>query len=999
MLFQFKTRDFIRSLMLFLLMGLLFHHSQAQIPSGYYDSANGKTGDQLKAALNDIISGHTTYPYSSSGIDVWDILKEADKDPNNSANVIGIYSGFSMDASAEYNNGDGWNREHVWAKSRGDFGTSEGPGTDCHHLAVADISTNGARGNMNFDYGDTFYTDTQGFYSGSTLSKTSSTADVWEPRDEVKGDVARMMFYMATRYEGENGDVDLELTETLLGSTDKSPYHGKLSVLLEWHQQDPVSAAEIQRNNVIYSYQNNRNPFIDHPEYVCEIYSCSTSGGNIAPYFTSSPVTTLSAESTYSYSITTTDPDGDDVSISASTLPNWMSFTDNGSGSATITGSTQTAGDYSVTLNVSDGSASNSQNYTVNVISSGGGSGSTSELIFSEYIEGSSYNKGLEIANFTGSLVDLSAYSIMKQTNGSGSWTGELTLNGSIAHEDVFVVVNSNAASAMQAEADLISSSAALSFNGNDPIGLFKNGQLIDVIGNFNSSSSFGQNTTLVRKETISEPNATYSTSEWDGYSSDTFSFLGSHSIAGSGGGDTEAPSVPANLQVSNVTETSFDISWNASTDNVGVDQYVIYLDGSLYANSSSTTATVNGLSASTNYLVSLSAQDAGGNESNQSSNVGVTTSAPAPSLDCQNTINSFPYNQGFESGSDWFQSTSDDFDWTINSGGTASSNTGPASAFDGNYYFYIEASSPNYSYKTATIESPCFDLGSENQASFNFNYHMYGASNMGFLSLEITTDGVNWNTLWTKSGNQATAWLAENIDLSAYLGETIKLRFVGQTADTWQGDIAIDNLEVSTSQPVVESTLDLSLTFDNYPEETTWEIVEGSTVIAEGGPYGNYADGSTANVSITVPEGCYDFIIYDSYGDGICCSYGSGSYTLSNGNNVIVSGGSFGSGESTSFCVGNNFRSLTNTERLSSEIESAGFNVHPNPAVSELEIFTGKMEATAYQIISLSGKIEQSGNLNAKSSTIDVTNLESGLYVLKVLDSENVVVRKIMVK
>ena len=134
--------------------------------------------------------------------------------------------------------------------------------------------------------------------------------------------------------------------------------------------------------------------------------------------------------------------------------------------------------------------------------------------------------------------------------------------------------------------------------------------------------------------------------------------------------------------------------------------------------------------------------KDAAGNESSQSSNLGVTTSAPLPSLDCQSSTNSFPYQQGFESGNDWFQSTSDDFNWTINSGGTGSSNTGPSSAYEGNYYFYIEASSPNYSYKTATIESPCFDLSNENQAFFNFNYHMYGASNMGSLALEVTTDG-----------------------------------------------------------------------------------------------------------------------------------------------------------------------------------------------------------------------------------------------------------------
>jgi len=998
MLCKFKTQSVIRAVLLMLLLGVSYP-SQAQVPAGYYDAAVGKTGSQLKAALNDIISGHTTYPYSSSSTDVWDILQAADKDPNNSANVIGIYSGFSMNAASEYNNGDGWNREHVWAKSRGDFGTSEGPGTDCHHLRVADISTNGARGNKNFDYGDTYYNDTQGFYSGSTLSKTSSTEEVWEPRNEVKGDVARMMFYMATRYEGENGDVDLELTEILLGTTDKSPYHAKLSVLLDWHQQDPVSPAEIQRNDIIYNYQNNRNPFIDHPEYVCEIYSCSTSGGNNAPYFTSSPVTSVAAGSNYSYAISTTDPEGDNVSISSTSLPNWLNLTDNGNGTATIIGNTQTTGDYSVSLSVSDGTGSNIQNFTVSVVSSGGGTGTVSDLIFSEYIEGSLYNKGLELANFTGSSVNLSGYSIMKQANGSGSWTGELNLSGSISNGDVYVIVNSNASSTMQAGADLISSSSALSYNGNDPVGLFNNGQLIDVIGNFNSSSSFGQNITLVRKETITAPNSSYSTSEWDGYASDTFSFLGSHTVAGSGGPDIEAPTTPSNLQVSNVTETSFDLSWDASTDNVGVEQYLIYLDGNFYANSSPTSATVSGLSASTNYVISISAQDAAGNESTLSPNIGVTTSAITSSLDCQNTFNSFPYQQRFENGNNWLQSTSDDFNWTVNSGGTGSSNTGPSSAYEGNYYFYIESSSPNYSYKTATIESPCFDLSSEDQASFNFNYHMYGASNMGSLNLEATIDGDTWATLWSKSSNQGTDWQLENVDLSAYLGQTIKLRFVGQTGNTWQGDIAIDNLELSTAQPTVETTLNLALTFDNYPEETTWEIVDGSTVIAEGGPYGNYADGSTINVSITVPEGCYDFNIYDAYGDGICCSYGNGSYSLSDGNNIIVSGGSFGSRESSSFCIGNNFRSVPSTQSISSEIEPADFNVYPNPAISELIIFTGKMNATAYQIISVSGKIEQSGKLSEKSSTLSIGTLNSGIYILKVLDSENVIVRKIMVQ
>lgn len=254
-----------------------------QIPSGYYDTADGLSGDPLKTALYDIIKGHTEYPYTSSSTDTWDIIKLTDQDPSDPTKVICIYSGFSRDAAAEYNSGAGWNREHVWAKSRGDFGTTKGAGTDIHHLRAADVSTNSARSNRNFnDPCDTQYVDGD----GTTDSYTCSGEFSWEPRDEVKGDVARMIFYMATRYEGENGEPDLELTETLQGQTAKDPLHGVLSVLIDWHNADPVSTTETSRNDIIYSYQGNRNPYIDHPEYVALIWG---SGSSTTPTITSSP--------------------------------------------------------------------------------------------------------------------------------------------------------------------------------------------------------------------------------------------------------------------------------------------------------------------------------------------------------------------------------------------------------------------------------------------------------------------------------------------------------------------------------------------------------------------------------------------------------------------------------------------------------------------------------------------------------------------------------------
>lgn len=220
------------------------------VPLGYYNDANGLTGEDLKDILNHIITNHTEYIYTGTSTDVWDILREADEDPENSDNVIMFYSGFSWPKECQDTNTDllpdycfenddreadylEWNREHIWSKSHGEFDHE---------------------GSSSYAYGEWFF----------------------EPRDEVKGDVARMLFYMAVRYEGEDGDyVDLELVEDLKAlapelhiQDSKLPYYGDLTILLRWHLEDPVDEAELERNEVIYQYQGNRNPFIDPPEYV-----------------------------------------------------------------------------------------------------------------------------------------------------------------------------------------------------------------------------------------------------------------------------------------------------------------------------------------------------------------------------------------------------------------------------------------------------------------------------------------------------------------------------------------------------------------------------------------------------------------------------------------------------------------------------------------------------------------------------------------------------------
>lgn len=176
--------------------------------------------------------------------------------------MILVYSGRSISKNSNGGSVGQWNREHVWAKSHGDFGTSTGPGTDIHHLRPEDVQVNSIRGNKDFDNGGSAVSGAPGSYTDS---------DSFEPRDAVKGDVARMILYMAVRYEGDDAFPDLEPNDRV--SNGSAPYIGRLPVLKAWSQEDPPDSFEKRRNDVIFDqYQHNRNPFIDHPEWVESIW-------------------------------------------------------------------------------------------------------------------------------------------------------------------------------------------------------------------------------------------------------------------------------------------------------------------------------------------------------------------------------------------------------------------------------------------------------------------------------------------------------------------------------------------------------------------------------------------------------------------------------------------------------------------------------------------------------------------------------------------------------
>jgi Zn-dependent metalloprotease len=451
---------------------------------------------------------------------------------------------------------------------------------------------------------------------------------------------------------------------------------------------------------------------------------------------------------------------------------------------------------------------------------------------------------------------------------------------------------------------------------------------------------------------------------------------------------DTQAPSVPTSLAASNITETTIDLSWTASTDNVGVTGYDVYKDGTLLGSVTGSSAQVTGLVAGTSYSFYVKAKDAAENISSASNIVNATT-LPVASSGCTAQVSSYPYIESFENTLGlWSQDTNDDFEWTLKSGSTASSNTGPSSANDGSYYIYMESSSPNYSTKRAILNSPCYDFSGETQATLTFDYHMYGASTMGNLKLEASTDnGSTWTTIWSKAGNQGNAWLAASIDLASYLGGTVKFRFNGVTGTTWQGDMAIDNLKVSSGTTAACTATTLSITFDDYPAETSWDIKDNSgSIVFSGGTYDSQAKRSTITIPNCLDAGCYTFTMKDSYGDGMCCSYGNGSYTLTQDSNgtVLASGASFTSTDATNFCVGS-ASIVSFTGNLNPETEESlnpEVTIYPNPASNFVTVYLRDQKMENYLIINMMGQNISQGKIS--NTKIDISTLENGVYFIQ---------------
>lgn len=252
----------------------------------YYNTAFGKNGAILKTALHDIIKGHTVITYAG----LWSAYYTTDTKGSNV--VWDIYSDIpggtppytytlGTDQCGTYSNeGDCYNREHTWPQYY--FNSAVPMNSDLQHIFPTDGFVNGKRGNL--PYGKvsaTLWTSDNGSKTGTSTSYPGYSGNVFEPIDSFKGDLARVYFYMSTRYESEDaGWLNWEMSNGASLTTNA------INLLLSWHHNDPVSQKEIDRNNAVYALQGNRNPFIDYPLFADCIWGsgdCSSLAVNDIP--------------------------------------------------------------------------------------------------------------------------------------------------------------------------------------------------------------------------------------------------------------------------------------------------------------------------------------------------------------------------------------------------------------------------------------------------------------------------------------------------------------------------------------------------------------------------------------------------------------------------------------------------------------------------------------------------------------------------------------------
>ena len=516
----------------------------SQAPTNYYNGTAGITGYELKSKLHDIVSTKTiTWHYGDlpNFYGQTDLDHYYDYDASNDSILLDMYSNNPTGVTAYHytkenlissagTEGLGYNREHMMPQSS--FNSNYPMYSDLFFVIPTDARINQRR--SNYPYGIAGSTNYHTFTNGSKISNNGTpnsgyTGRVYEPHPEFKGDIARSLLYYVVRYEGKlnsfnfyNGSSPANDTSPLDGTEEKAYEDWFLALLLQWHDNDPVSQREIDRNNIVYGIQKNRNPFIDHPEWVNAIWSQNPvvvipaapenlSASQVSSYFVNLNWTPSTDTDVLGYKIYQ-----NGVSIGYSKIPN---FTADHLSSSTL---------YQFTVKAYYRNYTESVDSNLLTVTTLEQDIYAKDLLITKYLEGTDSNTALEITNKTGHAVNLGKYRISAQFYNSTSanyyFPAPYELEGVVENNQTFVILNpnSNFSCITNDDARFVSAAPQMNFNGSNYLELRYDSSTIDAIGtkgvnNFDTLADIS----LYRNSSVANPSFTFNLAEWQAYPSD----------------------------------------------------------------------------------------------------------------------------------------------------------------------------------------------------------------------------------------------------------------------------------------------------------------------------------------------------------------------------------------------------------------------------------------------------------------------------------------------
>ncbi|REC42904.1 endonuclease [Chryseobacterium pennipullorum] len=529
----------MKKILLPLILVSSYISTSAQAPAGYYDGTTGLTGYALKTKIYDIISKknvswhYDDLPVFYNQTDL-DWYYDGHTPANNTSILLDIYSEIPSGPDAyEYTSanlisssggeGEGYNREHAMPQST--FNSNYPMFSDLHFVIPTDAKINQLRNNYPYGIGNSTihhtFTNTSKI-ANSAIPNYAYTNRVYEPIDEFKGDVARMLLYFVVRYErklpafNHFTNINPALDRSALDGTAERAFDpAYIAMLLQWHQQDPVSQRETDRNNAVFAIQKNRNPFIDHPQWVEMIWN-QTPDASIPQ----APLNLITTQTGAYFTTLSWEPSSSADVIGYNIYQNGVLHSTTKTTTVTVDHLTPSSS-YTYTVKAYDNGYLNSADSNpvhVNTLSS---DTFAKDLYISKYLEGTDNNKAVEITNRTGHSVDLNHYRLSVQSYGNNNYffPAPFEMEGVIQNNETFVVINpgSNFTCLPSDQAKFVTASPQMSFDGDKYYELRYKSTTIDALGVKNqSNSSTLKDVSLYRKSTINQPASTFSISEWD---------------------------------------------------------------------------------------------------------------------------------------------------------------------------------------------------------------------------------------------------------------------------------------------------------------------------------------------------------------------------------------------------------------------------------------------------------------------------------------------------